>query len=60
MQKIAHSLQSLTEDMYRVSAIDIADKIIEHLWSGWDPLQFSNHQLTLIPFVPTLRKRLNE
>ncbi len=58
MKKIAHTQKALTDEIYYVSAADVADKIMEYMWRGLDPLQFSSSTLALIPVGPMVRTRL--
>ena len=41
MRKIANTQKTLTDDIYYVSAADVADKLIERMRRGLDPLLFS-------------------
>jgi hypothetical protein len=45
MTKIETSPKTSTDDMYYVSAGDLADKIINHMWRDVDPLQLSSSSL---------------
>ena len=58
MKKTALSMKAPPDDIYQVSAADIADKIIEHIWRGSDPLQLRNSSLALIPAASMLRTQL--
>jgi hypothetical protein len=49
MKKIANTQTASTDDIYYVSAADIADKLIERMWRGLDPLLFSSSSLAPIP-----------
>jgi len=54
MKKLADIRKASTDDIYYVSAADVADKIIERLRRGLDPLLLSSSSLTLISLGPTL------
>jgi hypothetical protein len=41
MRRIANTQKTLTDDIYHVSAADVADKLIERMRRGLDPLLFS-------------------
>jgi hypothetical protein len=45
------------DDIYYVSAADVADKIIDHIRRGLDPLLFSSSSLALFAMGPVLRTR---
>ena len=49
MKKIANSQKASMDDIYYVSAADVADKIIDHMRRGLDPLLFSSSSLALFP-----------
>ena len=51
MKKIANTQKASTDDIYYVSAADVADKLIERMRRGLDPLLFSSSSLALIPWV---------
>ena len=55
MKSIANIRNESIDDAYYVSAADVADKIIEHMRRGLDPLQLSSSSLTLISLGPVLR-----
>jgi hypothetical protein len=55
MKKVASTQKAPTDDIYCVSAADVADKLIERMQRGLDPLLFSNSSMTLIPVGPWLR-----
>jgi hypothetical protein len=57
MKKIANTQKTLTDDIYYVSAADVADKLIERMRRGLDPLLFGSSSLGLIPMGPWLRFR---
>jgi hypothetical protein len=42
MKKAMHTIKAPTDDIYYVSAADVADKIIDHMRRGSDPLLFSS------------------
>jgi hypothetical protein len=54
MKKLADIRKASTDDIYYVSAADVADKIIERMRRGLDPLLLSSSSLTLISLGPTL------
>ena len=58
MKEIANTQEASTDDIYYVSAADVADKLIERMRRGLDPLLFSSSSLALIPVVPRLRTQL--
>lgn len=58
MKKFANPNNLSTDDIYYVSAADVADKIIDRMRRGLDPLLFSSPPLALIPVGPMLRTRL--
>jgi hypothetical protein len=55
MKNVADIRNASTDDIYYVSAADVADKIIERMRRGLDPLLLSSSSLTLISLGPTLR-----
>ena len=55
MKNVSDIRNAPTDDIYYVSAADIADKIIERMRRGLDPLLLSSSSLTLISLGPTLR-----
>jgi hypothetical protein len=57
MKKIANTQKTLTDDIYYVSAADVADKLIERMQRGLDPLLFGSSSLGPIPMGPWLRFR---
>jgi hypothetical protein len=58
MKKISNTKKALTDDIYYVSAADVADKIMDHMRRGLDPLLFCNSPLSHISVGPMLRTRL--
>jgi hypothetical protein len=48
MKKIANTQKTLTDDIYYVSAADVADKLIDRMRRGLDPLLFSNSSSAFI------------
>jgi hypothetical protein len=40
MKKTMNTIEAPTDDIYYVSAADVADKIIDHMRRGLDPLLF--------------------
>jgi len=57
MKRISNSHQATMDDIYYVSAADVADKIIDRMRRGLDPLLFGNSSLALFSLTPTLRTR---
>ena len=57
MTKVAYSKKVSMDDIYYVSAADVADKIIDRMRRGLDPLLFSSSSLTLFATGPALRTR---
>jgi hypothetical protein len=57
MKKIANTQKTLTDDIYYVSAADVADKLIERMQRGLDPLLFGSSSLGPIPMGPWFRFR---
>jgi hypothetical protein len=55
MKKIANIRNESIDDVYYVSAADVADKIIDRMRRGLDPLLLSGSSLTLISLGPMLR-----
>jgi hypothetical protein len=55
MTKVANSNKPSMDDIYYVSAADVADKIIDHIRRGLDPLLFSSSSLALFAMGPVLR-----
>jgi hypothetical protein len=55
MTKIANPGNESTDDIYYVSAADVADKIIDRMRHGLDPLHLSSSSLTLISLGSMLR-----
>jgi hypothetical protein len=58
MKKIANTQKASTDDIYYVSAADVADKLMERMGRGLDPFLFSNSSLALFPVGPWLRTRV--
>jgi hypothetical protein len=58
MKKFAITGKTLTDDIYYVSAADVADKLIERMRRGLDPLQFSSSPSALIPAGLWLRTQV--
>ena len=58
MKKIANMQKTLTDDIYYVNAADVADKLIERMRRGLDPLLFSSSSLALISAGPWLRTQV--
>jgi hypothetical protein len=57
MKKIAKTQKASTDDIYYVSAADVADKLIERMRGGLDPLLLGNSALAFIPAGSWLRTR---
>jgi hypothetical protein len=57
MKKISNYRKATMDDIYYVSAADVADKIIDHMRRGLDPLLFADSSLALFSFFPALRTR---
>lgn len=57
MKKVANNQKALTDDIYYVSAADVADKLIERMRRGFDPLLLGSSPLALISAGPWLRAR---
>jgi hypothetical protein len=57
MKKPANIRNESIDDIYYVSAADVADKIIDRMRRGLDPLLLSSSSLALIPLGPMLRTR---
>jgi hypothetical protein len=57
MKKIVNTQKTPTDDIYYVSAADVADKLIERMRRGLDPLLFGSSSLALIPMGPWLSFR---
>jgi hypothetical protein len=57
MKKISNSRKATMDDIYYVSAADVADKIIDRMRRGLDPLLFANSSSALFSLIPTLRTR---
>ena len=57
MKKISNPRNATMDDIYNVSAADVADKIIDRMLRGLDPLLFADSSLALFSLAPTLRTR---
>jgi hypothetical protein len=57
MKKISNSRQATMDDTYYVSAVDVADKIIDRMRRGLDPLLFADSSLVLFSLATSLRTR---
>jgi hypothetical protein len=57
MKKISNSRKARMDDIYYVSAADVADKIIDRMRRGLDPLLFANSSLAFFSWSPALRTR---
>jgi hypothetical protein len=58
MKRIANTQRAATDDIYRVSAADIADKLIDRMRRGLDPLLFASSSLDLLPVAQLSRSHL--
>jgi hypothetical protein len=58
VKRIAHSKKALTDDVYYVSAAAVADKIIDRMRHGLDPLLIRSSMLLPVPAAATLNARL--
>jgi hypothetical protein len=57
MKKISNSRQATMDNIYFVSAAEVADKIIDRMRRGRDPLLFAGSSLALFSFSPASRTR---
>jgi hypothetical protein len=57
MKKISNYRKATIDDIYYVSAADVADKIIDRMRRGLDPLLFADSSLALFSLSPSLRTR---
>jgi hypothetical protein len=57
MKKIAKFRDASVDDIYYVSAADVADKIIDRMRRGLDPLLLSSSSLARISVSSVLRTR---
>jgi hypothetical protein len=55
MKKIAKIPRPPTDDVYYVSAADVADKLIDRMRRGLDPLLLSSRSWDLLPAGPMSR-----
>jgi hypothetical protein len=55
MKRIVKTQKAPTDDLYYVSAADIADKLIDRMRRGMDPLLFASSSLALLPVGPMSR-----
>jgi hypothetical protein len=58
MKKIANAQKASTDDIYYVSAAVVADKLIERMRRGLDPVLFSSSSSALIPVGPWMRTQV--
>jgi hypothetical protein len=58
VKKTAHSKKALTDDIYYVSAAAVADKIIDRMRRGMDPLRIRGSMLAFVPAAPALSTHL--
>jgi hypothetical protein len=58
VKRTACSKNALMDDAYYVSAAAVADKIIERMRRGLDPLLFRRSMLALIPAADSFNTRL--
>jgi hypothetical protein len=57
MKRIAKIPRPPTDDVYYVSAADVADKLIDRMRRGLDPLLLLSCSWTLLPVGPMPRTR---
>jgi hypothetical protein len=57
MKKKSNSHKATMDDIYYVSAADVADKIIDRIRRGLDPLLFADSSLVIFSLAPALRTR---
>jgi hypothetical protein len=55
MKRIANIPRAPTDDVYYVSAADVADKLIDRMRRGLDPLLLSSSSWDLLPAGPMSR-----
>jgi hypothetical protein len=60
MKRIANIPRKPTDDVYYVSAADVADKLIDRMRRGLDPLLLSSRSWDLLPAGPMSRTRAHE
>jgi hypothetical protein len=60
MKKNANFPRVPTDDVYYVSAADVADKLIDRMRRGLDPLLLSNCSWDLLPASPVARARAHK
>ena len=53
VRRIAYNEYASTDDTYYVSAADVADKIIDRMRSGSDPLLIRSSMFALVPASAT-------
>jgi hypothetical protein len=53
VKRIANSKRTLTDDIYYVSAAAVADKIIDRMRRGMDPLRIRGSMLAFAPPAST-------
>jgi hypothetical protein len=58
MKRIANTQKASTDDIYYVSAADVADKLIERMRLGLDPCLFARSSSAIIPAGPWLRTQM--
>jgi hypothetical protein len=52
MKRIANTQKASTDDIYYVSAADVADKLIERMRRGLDPFLFARSSSAISPAGP--------
>jgi hypothetical protein len=55
MKKLAKNRRAATDDAYYVSAADVADKLIDRMRRGLDPLLFASFSSALLSAGPSSR-----
>jgi hypothetical protein len=60
MKRIAKIPRPPTDDVYCVSAADVADKLIDRMRRGLDPLLLSSRSWALLPAGPASRTDAHE
>jgi hypothetical protein len=58
MKRIANTQKASTDDIYYVSAADVADKLIERMRRGLGPFLFAGSSFAVIPVGPWLRTQV--
>jgi hypothetical protein len=58
VKRVAHNKKTLTDDIYYVSAAAVADKIIDRMRRGMDPLRIRGSMLAFVPAASSLSAHL--